>query len=120
MDKQPDWQKKAEIALYSALRTQQKLSYNQLAQIAEVPSPYRIHKLTGWLEETMLADCQQKKPLRAVMVVSKHSHMPATGFFEKAADLGLITRNLSDSEKQLWYEASCEKAYAYYQPESFA
>jgi len=47
-------------------------------------------------------------------VVSKHGHMPATGFFEKAADLGLITRNLSDSEKQLWYEASCEKAYAYY------
>lgn len=85
----PLWQKKCEMALESLRQSGQTLSYADLAALAEIDAPQRIHKLTGWLENTMCADTNAGHPLRAALIISKYRGIPAPGFFIHAKALGL-------------------------------
>ena len=90
MDKQLDWQRRANMALNSAIASRYLISYAELANTALVPPPRRIHKLTMWLETLIENDHQLAKPLRAAWVVSRQrEQIPAPGFFMKCHELGL-------------------------------
>ena len=90
MDEELDWQRRASIALDSAIASRHLISYAELAETAQIPSPHRIHKLTMWLETLVAYDNQSAKPLRAAWVVSRQrGQIPAPGFFVKCQEIGL-------------------------------
>ena len=90
MDEQIDWQCRASIALDSAIASRHLISYVELADAAQIPTPHRIHKLTMWLETLIADDHQLDKPLRAAWVVSRQrGQIPAPGFFVKCREIGL-------------------------------
>ena len=82
MDEQLNWQRRASMALDSAIASRHLISYAELAETAKVPSPHRIHKLTMWLETLITYDHESAKPLRAAWVVShQRGQIPAPGVF---------------------------------------
>ena len=90
MDEQIDWQRRASLALDSAIASRHLISYAELADTAQIPPPHRLHKLTMWLETLVAADYQSASPLRAAWVVSlKRGQIPAPGFFIKCRQIGL-------------------------------
>ena len=90
MNDKIDWQQRASLALDSAIASRHLISYAELAETAQVPSPHRIHKLTMWLERLIDIEHQSGKPLRAAWVVSRQrEQIPAPGFFMKCRELGL-------------------------------
>ena len=50
------WEHRAEMALATARRANQTITYAELANAAKIPNPHRIHKLTNWLENSMRED----------------------------------------------------------------
>ena len=60
------------MALATAQRANQTITYAELANAAKIPNPHRIHKLTKWLENSMRMDHEAGKPLRAAMVISRN------------------------------------------------
>ena len=90
LEKQIDWQRRASVALDSAIASRHLISYAELADTAKIPPPHRIHKLTIWLEKLVACDHQSAKPLRAAWVVSRQrGQIPAPGFFMKCQEIGL-------------------------------
>ena len=90
MDEQIEWQRRASMTLDSAIASRQMISYAELADTAQIPSPHRIHKLTMWLETLVAVEHQSAKPLRAAWVVSRQrGQIPAPGFFIKCREIGL-------------------------------
>ena len=78
------------MALATAQRANQTITYAELANAAKIPNPHRIHKLTKWLENSMRVDHEAGKPLRAAMVISRNrGGLPAPGFFILCGELGL-------------------------------
>jgi len=74
--------------LEETARTGGLLTYQQLAQAADVPPPTTIHKTALALEEMMDADHEAGRPLLAALVVSKATGIPAPGFFGRLTALG--------------------------------
>tara|TARA_B100000989_G_scaffold297779_2_gene284665 strand:+ start:871 stop:1215 length:345 start_codon:yes stop_codon:yes gene_type:complete len=89
-NKQIDWQRRASMALDSAITSRHLISYVELADTAQIPPPHRIHKLTIWLEALVADDHQSAKPLRAAWVISRQrGQVPGPGFFIKCQEIGL-------------------------------
>lgn len=72
----------------SLAKARQCITYADLAGLAEIPAPQRIHKLTQHLEALVGRDAGKDAPLLAAVVVSKRSAglpgvgLPGEGFFE--------------------------------------
>jgi hypothetical protein len=68
----------------------QTVTYGQLARDLGLHGPATIARLTAALEDLMAVDVAQGQPLRAALVSGRLSQdLPASGFFDKAAALGL-------------------------------
>ena len=90
------------MALATAYRAKQIITYAELADAANIPNPHRIHKLTSWLESTMREDHAAGAPPRAALVISRNRRgLPAPGFFFLCNELGLYqgTPNGLDAAK---------------------
>ncbi len=86
----PVWHRRAEMALASVIATHRLITYAELADAATVPPPHRIHKLTLWLETTVVLDHRAGCKLRMAWVISRtRGGLPAPGFFIKCRELGL-------------------------------
>jgi len=112
--KDKDWQMRAQIALFAALKSGQAVTYDGLAQAASIPAPHRIHKLTLWLEQLMAKDAATSQPLRAAIIVSRLHDWPAKGFFDTARQLGLLAHNLSREAEIAWYYQERKKTLKAY------
>ncbi len=89
-DSKAVWQRRAEMALTSVIAADRLVTYAELADAATIPPPNRIHKLTLWLETTVVADHQAGHKLRMARVISRsRGGLPAPGFFIKCRELGL-------------------------------
>ena len=78
----------ARLAMLAAQH--QTIAYGDLARALNLPSPGAIGQLTAMLEQMMEDDAAAKRPLRAALCAARLSNgLPALGFFEKAAQLGL-------------------------------
>lgn len=109
-DAETSWQARAEIAMLTALKTAQPISYDALARAADIPAPHRIHKLTLWLEQTMAEDVAANRPMRATIVVSRLHNRPARGFFEAAQHLGILQAELPTQQQWHWFQEQQIKA----------
>ena len=112
--KDKDWQMRAQIALFAALKSGQAVTYDALAQAASIPAPHRIHKLTLWLEQLMAEDAATDQPLRAAITVSRLHDWPARGFFDTARQLGLLAYKLSREDEIAWYYQERKSAFKAY------
>ena len=64
-------------------------SYGTLARDLGLTGPATIARLTAALEALMEDDAARNHPFRAALVSGRlNQNLPATGFFEKAAQLG--------------------------------
>ena len=113
-EKDKDWQMRAEVALFAALKSGRAITYDALAQAASIPAPHRIHKLTLWLEQLMAEDAAAGQPLRAAILISRLHDWPARGFFDTACQLGLISHNLSREDEIAWYYQERKSAFNAY------
>lgn len=66
------------------------ITYADLARVAGVPPPHTVHKTAEALEALMAEDAAAGRPLAAAVVISRaRDGLPAPGFFQKAAELGV-------------------------------
>lgn len=64
-------------------------SYHELAAMAGVPPPHRIHRLTLMLEELVREDHAAGRPLLAACAVSRAQNgVPGPGYFQLLQELG--------------------------------
>lgn len=109
MNDQKDWQRRASMALNSAIASGHLISYAELADSAKVPPPHRIHKLTKWLERLIDNDHQSAKPLRAAWVVSRQrEQIPAPGFFIKCGEIGLYDGPVKGAQAKAFHRKLLE------------
>lgn len=77
--------------LERACRERRTLTYLQAADAVDVPPPHRIHKLARLVEILLKQDVDAgRAPLAALVVSRTRSGLPAPGFFERAARLGIF------------------------------
>lgn len=67
------------------------MTYRQLAETLGLRPPRTIQRVTTALEALMREDVHHGRPLVAALVVSQRGEgLPATGFFDLAAELGRL------------------------------
>ena len=72
----------------------QTITYGALARDLAIPGPGSIAQLTALLEALMTEDAAAGRPLRASLCAGRLAGgMPAQGFFDKAAALGVFDGN---------------------------
>jgi hypothetical protein len=83
---QPSNSASLEARLAALAAAGETITYGQLAQDLNL----RIAELTGRLEQLMEMDARDGRPFRAALLRQRLSpdHLPAPGFFQKAAALG--------------------------------
>jgi len=78
-------------ALEQARRERRTITYLQAADAVGVEPPQRIHKLSRLVEILLKQDVNAGKPPLAALVVSRvRGGIPAPGFFDRAARLGIF------------------------------
>ena len=104
------WQQNAYAEIMAVIKSKDQITYNELAATANMAGPHKINRLTSWLEQLMVEDYHNDRPLRAAVVISKaRSGLPAPGFFDKAKELGL---DFETTDRRASYEAYLQKVYA--------
>ena len=83
------WQNKVEIKLAELAFEGRMMTYLEMAEHADIPSPYRIHQLAEFLEELIRLDAPLGRPIRAAFIVSKKDKLPADGFFNCLSENGM-------------------------------
>ena len=110
VSKLESWQRNAQAEITAVIKGESQITYHALATAAQMKGPYKIHRLTLWLEEMMAEDHRSGRPFRAAVVISKtRNGMPAPGFFKKAHQLGLKFK-AGDRTRQ--YQAYLQTVYA--------
>ena len=106
-----NWQQIASTEIMAAIRNKDQITYHELAAMANMTGPHKIHRLTSWLEQIMTEDHQSGRPFRAAVVISKaRGGLPAPGFFEKAKELGLDFE--TNDNKHASYKIYLQKVYS--------
>ena len=79
----------AEI-LKATARSGGTITYREIADGAEIPSPRRIQTITRALEDSIRADHAAGRPLLAAVAVSRAGDgLPGAGFFQLCGEIGL-------------------------------
>ena len=105
-----NWQQNAHAEIMAVIKNKDQITYNVLAETANMTGPHKIHRLTSWLEQLMAEDQHNDRPLRAAVVISKaRGGLPAPGFFDKAKELGL---DFDTTDRRASYEAYLQTVYA--------
>ncbi len=100
-------------ALEALARGRRTITYKELVELAAVPEPHRIHRLTLWLEDLARADHEAGAPLLAALAVSRVSPgVPGRGFFQLMAALGRYSGPEDGVEAVRHHAHEIERVYA--------
>ncbi|MFN0041627.1 MAG: hypothetical protein ACKVSF_00245 [Alphaproteobacteria bacterium] len=100
-------------ALETLARGRRTITYKELVELAAVPEPQRIHRLTLWLEGLARADHEAGAPLLAALAVSRVSPgIPGRGFFQLIAALGRYSGPEDGAEAARHHAREIERVYA--------
>ena len=90
-------------------------SYNELATLAGVPPPHRIHTLTLLLEELIREDHAAGRPLLAACAVSRAQNgVPGPGYFQLLHALGRYEGPDRGTEAAACHRAELAAAWDYW------
>ena len=99
-------------ALEGLARSGRTMTYKDLAELAGVPEPHRIHRLTGWLESLARDDHAQGRPILAAVAVSRtRDGLPGRGFFMLMAELGRYGGPTDGPEAQRHHAAEIGRVF---------
>ena len=103
------------LVLYDLARMRDRVTYRELALLAEVPQPHSIHKLTLALEALIREDAAAGRPLLAALAVSRGpAALPGRGFFELLRTLGLYQGPDSGAEAAARHAAELERVWKHW------
>ena len=92
------------------------VTYLELATLAEVPAPHRIHTLTLALEALIREDAAAGRPLLAARAVSRGANgVPGRGFFQLLRELGLYRGEDSGAEAAARHAAELERVWRHWE-----
>lgn len=90
-------------------------SYQDLATMAGVPPPHRIHRLTQLLEDLIREDHAAGRPLLAACAVSRAQNgIPGPGFFQLLQALGRYRGADRGAEAAACHEAELRAAWDFW------
>ncbi len=90
-------------------------SYHELATMAAVPPPHRIHRLTLLLEDMIREDHAAGRPLLAACAVSRaHNGIPGPGYFQLLQALGRYHGADRGAQAAACHEAELSAAWDYW------
>jgi len=90
-------------------------TYHELATMAAVPPPHRIHALTLLLEDLIRADHAAGRPLLAACAVSRAQNgIPGPGYFQLLRSLGRYRGPDRGAEAAASHRAELEVAWDYW------
>lgn len=93
----------------------QTASYHDLAVMAGVPPPHRIHRLTQLLENMIREDHAAGRPLLAACAVSRAQNgIPGPGFFQLLQTLGRYRGADRGAEAAACHEAELRVAWDFW------
>ncbi|UUX51216.1 hypothetical protein NUH88_05870 [Nisaea acidiphila] len=108
----PDWYPRLLEVLERYARERRCIAYAELAAEAAIPGPKAIHKLTEALERLVSRDHAEGRPLRAAVVVSKSGRkLPAPGFFQHCAALGLYFGPDRGAQAELFHRLELDRLF---------
>ena len=85
-----NWRERIHDILDTTARSGGTVTYRQIAEQADIPSPGRIQTVTSTLEDYIRSDHAAGQPLRAAVAISKaRDGLPAPGFFQLCSEIGL-------------------------------
>ena len=94
-------------------------TYNELATMAAVPPPHRIHSLTLLLEDLIREDHAAGRPLLAACAVSRAQNgIPGPGYFQLLRALGRYDGPDRGAAAAACHRAELEAAWDYWGSES--
>lgn len=96
-----EWQQQVESLLEQLALSGTTARYAVVATEAGIPPPFRIHQLTGYLEQLTAADIKAGRPLRAAVVIG-HRGIPGEGFFDFCQANGL--HPLAGEGRTAWHQ----------------
>lgn len=80
------------------------ITYREIADRAEIPSPGRIQRVTETLEDMIRADHAAGRPLRATVAISRAGDgLPGPGFFQLCREISLYFGPDSGPQAALFY-----------------
>ncbi len=104
--------RRALVAVAGGRRT---VTYQDLADLAAVPAPHRIHKLTLALEDLIREDHAAGRALLAAVAISRaRGEVPGSGFFHLLAELGRYAGPDRGPRATQAHAAELEAAWAYW------
>jgi len=81
------------------------ITYREIADRAEIPSPGRIRCVTDTLEDMIRADHAAGRPLRAAVAVSRAGDgLPGPGFFQLCQEISLYFGPDSGPQAALFHQ----------------
>ncbi|MDX1575805.1 MAG: hypothetical protein R3285_06410 [Kiloniellales bacterium] len=90
-------------------------TYHELAALAAIPPPQRIHRLTLLLEDLIRDDHAAGRPLLAACAVGRAQNgIPGRGFFQLLRDLGRYGGSDRGAEAVACHGAELEAAWEYW------
>jgi hypothetical protein len=90
-------------------------SYSDLADMAGVPAPHRIHRLTLLLEDLIREDHAAGRPLLAACAVSRAQNgIPGPGYFQLLGALGRYRGADRGAEAAECHDAELRAAWDYW------
>ena len=93
------------------------MTYRDLAILAEVPPPHRIHDLTLALEDLIREDHRAGRPLLAALAVSRAGPgLPGRGYFLLLNELGRYHGPGSGPEAAAEHRGELARLYRYWPP----
>jgi hypothetical protein len=93
----------------------QTASYQELAVMADVPPPHRIHRLTCLLEDLVREDHAAGRPLLAACAVSRAQNgIPGAGYFQLLHALGRYQGADRGPEAAACHSADLHAAWDYW------
>jgi len=102
------------LLLIENVRNNTCVSYRDIAIALEINEPPVISTVTQLLESLAEEDVKNKKPLLAVVAISKKGTLPAKGFFEKLINLGVTEIMNTNFNAIEWHSKELEKVKKYY------
>ncbi len=91
------------------------ITYNDLARLAAVEPPYRIHKVTLALEGLIREDHAAGRPLLAALAVSRaRGGLPGQGFFDLLRELGRYNGPDHGPAAEACYSTELARALSYW------
>lgn len=101
--------------LTAMAREQATVTYRDLCELADIPGPCRIQRITELLEEIVQEDLAADRPLLAAVAISRSpTGIPQRGFFQLLQLLGRYDGPDSGPVAAAFHREELELAWAYW------